>query len=469
MRCSGALLVLAVLLTAPIVVAEERPLAEAEAVAPVHVIAVTGVIGPPVAEFIIGALREAHEDGAQLAVLRLDTPGGLASSMHEIISAILASPVPVATYVAPAGARAASAGTYIVYGSHVAAMAPGTHLGAATPVHVGGGLPFAPDRPSEQEDGDADRDGAERSPTAPRDAMSAKAMNDAAAFIRSLAELRGRNAEWAEAAVREAATLTAPEAHERGVVDLLAADVDELLDLMDGRRVALEDTAVVLATAAAPVRDIEPGLRTTLLAVLTNPNVAFILLMIGFYGLIFEFANPGAVVPGVLGGISLLLAFYALNVLPVNFAGVALLLLGIACMVAEAFLPSFGVLGVGGIAAFALGGFLLFDTDVPDLRVSWSVLATMTAVSAGFLIFVVGYALRAQGRPVATGIAALRRAPAIVLDWTDGAGHVRVEGERWRARGPRSLGVGAAVRVKDKDGLELVVEPTETGNGAGGS
>ena len=299
--------------------------------------------------------------------------------------------------------------------------------------------------------------------------MSAKAINDAVAHIRSLAELRGRNAQWAEEAVREAATLTAPQALERNVVDLLAADEEELLERLNGRRVALDGDAVVLATAGAPVHEVEPGLRTALLSALTDPNVAFILLMLGFYGLIFEFANPGAIVPGVLGGISLLLAFYALNVLPVNFAGVALLLLGIACMVAEAFLPSFGVLGLGGIVAFALGGFLLFDSDVPGFRVSMSVLATMTAVSAGFLIFVIGYALRAQRRPVFTGLAALRRAPATVIDWSEGVGHVRVEGECWQARGPRGLAAGTAVRVTEKDGLELVVEPAETDKQAGGS
>ncbi len=418
------------------------------------VIGIDGAIGPATADHFARGLAEAEERGAELVILRMDTPGGLADSMRTIIRAILASPIPVVSFVAPPGARAASAGTYILYASHVAAMAPGTNLGAATPIQIGGPPAPLPGGAPEGEEGGPD-DGA----TPPEDAGTAKAINDAVAYIRGLAELRGRNAEWAERAVREAASLPAQEALDRDVIDLTARSIEELLPAIDGRTVMIDGRPVTLDTRGIRVEAIEPGWFTELLGIITNPNVAFILMMIGIYGLIFEFANPGAVVPGVVGAISLILGFYAINILPVNYAGLALLGVGVALMVAEAFVPSFGVLGIGGAVAFVLGAAFLFDADLPAFQLAWPVIVAAAALTGGLMIFLLGYVWRAHRRPVVTGIEQLRGAHGVVLDWADGSGFVHVGGERWHAVGVAGLKPGQPVRVRDKRDLTLIVEP----------
>ena len=420
----------------------------------VAVLDVTGAIGPATTEYVEHGFARARERGADAIVLRLDTPGGLASSMRDIVSAILASSVPVIAWVAPSGARAASAGTYVVYASHVAAMAPSTHLGAASPVAIGGGGGVLPDgRDEKRDDGEAPR----------HDATEAKVANDAVAYIRSLAQLRGRNVEWAEKAVREAATLTASEALDLHVIDLVANDLDDLLVAADGRAVQTDAGEIVLRTRGATTEAIEPGWRTRLLAVVTDPNVAYILLLVGVYGLLFEFWSPGAVVPGVIGGIALLTGLYALNLMPVSFAGAGLLLLGVALMVAEAFVPSFGALGLGGIAAFLVGSLLLFPDEVPGFALSWNLVLAATMTSAGLLAIAVTAAWRAARRTVATGDAALVGSTGRVLLWNGSEGDVHVHGERWRAHADRPLAPGQWVRVTGRRELTLFVEPDPAG------
>lgn len=423
------------------------------------VLRIDGPVGPAVTNYLDKAIRYAEERGAEVIVIEVNTPGGLVQSMRDIIDRIIHSPVPVATYVSPPGSRAMSAGTFILYASHIAAMAPTTTMGAATPVALGMGrhggdpriLPRAPDEEDEQDPVPDDLTAAE-----------AKAIEDAVAYIRSLARLRGRNAEWAERAVREAATVTNEEAVDLNVVDLQAADVTELLEAIDGWTVTVRDRSVELATSGAGIEHRPPNWVDELLGVVTNPNIALILMLLGVYGLIFELANPGAVVPGVLGGISLLVALYALNVLPISYAGLALLLLGIALMVAEAFVPSFGILGVGGLIAFALGGVMLFDIPDPAFRVSPWTVGTMTAVSGLVLIVLVRYLLRSLARPVATGDgAAVVGREGEVTEWREGKGWILLEGELWNAEGPVDLRAGDRVRVEKGGGFRLVVRPSD--------
>ncbi len=457
-------LVLGMWLAAGVLAAEKTPRVAV-------LLEVEGAIGPATSEFIHTGLEKARELNASVLILRMDTPGGLSSAMRDIIKDILASPIPVVTYVAPSGARAASAGTYILYASHVAAMAPGTNLGAATPVQIGG-MPGTPSPPGEEkkpetekEDGEDGEDGedkeAEKKPAPTGDAMSKKAISDAAAYIRSLAKLRGRNIEWAEKAVREAASLAADEALPMNVIDLMASDADELLSRIDGRVVKVPDGEVSLETAGATIEVIEPDWRTKLLAVITDPNVAYILMLIGIYGLIFEFSNPGAVVPGVVGAISLILALFAFNVLPINYAGLGLMLLGVALLVAEAFVPSFGALGIGGVIAFAVGSIMLMETDAPGFTISWSLIAGVTATSAAFILIVVGMAVKAHGRPVVSGRAQMIGSEGTVLEWSGHEGRVRVHGEIWRATAAGELMPGQRVRVSALTGLKLTVAPAE--------
>jgi membrane-bound serine protease (ClpP class) len=400
-----------------------------------------------------------------LVLLRLDTPGGLDTAMREIVQAVLASPLPVVAFVAPAGARAASAGSYILLASHVAAMAPGTTLGAATPVALG-----APGRPP----GGDDRDRAAPDPARPPDAAD-KAVNDAAAYIRGLAGMRGRNAEWAERAVREAASLPAADALQAGVIDLVADDVPALLGRLDGRTVAMPAGPVVLKTAGRPVEAREPDWRTTLLAVITSPAVAAILMMIGIYGIIFEFYAPGYYAPGVIGAICLILALYAFHLLPIDYAGLGLVLLGILLLAGEAFVPSFGALGMGGLIAFVVGAVMLVDGDIPGMHVAWPVVGgaalTIGAVMTGVLTLVA----RARQRPVTTGADEIIGADGLIADWQGDGGRVRVHGVLWQARRAASaaappgidvgIGIGARVRVVGVDGLTLVVEPRPDGGG----
>ena len=417
-------------------------------------ISVDGAIGPATARYVKDALTKASERHAEVVVLRMNTPGGLSTSMREIIADVLASRVPVVGYVAPSGAHAASAGTYILYATHIAAMAPGTNLGAATPVQIGGPLPGLPDTtPGKDKD---KKEGSDQQPKT-KDAMTAKATNDAVALIRSLAELRGRNGDWGEKAVREAESLSANAALQAKVIDLVARDQAELLRQIDGRTVEVAggDTRQ-LATRDAGREAIDPGWISGFLRVITDPNVAFILMLVGIYGLIFELSSPGAVAPGVIGTICLLLGLYALNMLPINYAGLGLILLGITLLVIEAFNPTV-VLGLGGIIAFVLGAVMLFEIEAPGFRLSWPVIGITAAMFIGLILVVLGSLRRARKGPMRLGAQAMRGLTAEILDWSESEGHVFTQGERWQARGTEAFKPGEVVEVANITDLTLVV------------
>ncbi|MEH6951750.1 nodulation protein NfeD [Nitrobacter sp. NHB1] len=445
--------ILAVALAAAALVFSPLPASTQESGKLVLTIAIDGAIGPATTGYVKDALAKARERHADAVILRLNTPGGLASSMREIIADVLASPVPVIGYVAPSGAHAASAGTYILYATHIAAMAPGTNLGAATPVQIGSPVPGLPGIP--HKDGKDKKDSTQQ--PEPKDAMTAKVTNDAVAFIRSLAELRGRNADWAEKAVCEAASLSASAALQAGVIDLIARNPAELLRQVDGRTVEVAGGQIRhLATKGATIETIDPGWISQFLSIITDPNVALILLLIGTYGLIFEFISPGAVAPGVVGTICLLLGLYALNLLPISYAGLGLMMLGIALLTIEAFNPTV-VLGLGGVIAFVLGALMLFRNEAPGYQLSWTFVGIVASMFTGLVLIVLRSLRRARKAPAQVGAQAMRGLFAEVLDWNDSEGHVFTQGERWQARGTEAFMPGETVEVASITGLTLTV------------
>lgn len=452
----GMLLAMAGWLVAALPGASQEP-----SPAPVLVLEIEGGIGPATREYLRGGLARAQEEGAAAVVLRIDTPGGLDAATRDINRDILASPVPVIAWVGPQGARAASAGTYILYATHLAAMAPATSLGAATPVSMGGGA--APDPGGSggeaREDGASGEAGGEGAAAPAGDPMARKAVNDSVAYLRGLATLRGRDVDFAERAVREAATMTAGEALEAGVIELVAPDVPSLLQAADGRAVQLPDGEVRLRTAGAPVTEVEPDWRARLLSILTDPSVAYMLLLAGMYGLLLEGYSPGAVVPGVFGAICLLLALYALQVLPVNYAGVALIALGVLLMGLEFAVPSFGALGIGGLVALTVGSLMLYDTDVPGFGVPGQLLAGIGLASALVFMLAIWGMARARRRPVVSGMEELLHEPAVALADFERHGRVRVRGEVWQAESSRPVTRGQDLRVVAINGLVLHVEP----------
>ena len=440
-------------------------LAAPPAPAAITLLTVNDAIGPAHADYVVRGIARAAENGSQLVVLHMDTPGGLDTSMRSIIKAILTSPVPVASYVAPSGARAASAGTYILYASHIAAMAPGTNVGAATPVQVGisPGDQEQEKRFPRRENNEPGKEAGRKEPTdqATTTPMTRKQVNDAAAYIRGLAQMRGRNADWAERSVREAVSLPAEDALKQGVIDLIAADVPALARQLDGKKVNALGQEKILRTNGAPIVDAAPDWRTRLLGTITSPSVALLLMTIGIYGLMFEFMNPGGGVPGVVGAICLLLALYALQLLPVNYAGLALIVLGMAFMAAEAFLPSFGVLGLGGIAAFVAGALILIDTELPGYGIPVGLIGVVGVLSFALIAATVAVALKTRRRAIVSGAAGLIGKVGEVRRSVQGESWIQLQGELWRAAGESPLKPGQKVRVVARRGLVLQVVPAD--------
>lgn len=447
-RLVNVLLAFLILASAPIAAADGTAV----------VLELDGAIGVATAEFIINGIEEAEERDATLVIIRMDTPGGLVNSMRDIISAILGSEVPVVTYVSPAGARADSAGTYILLASHVAAMAPTTHLGAATPVSLTGD-DVGDDRESgSDKDSDAESDETKDAPPS-GSAMERKVMNDAIAYIRGLAEAHGRNADWAEKAVTEAATLTAKAALEMNVIDVIAVNDADLLQQLNGRELKVNNQSITLDTEALLIERIEPDWRNKFLSIIASPEILMLLIMIGVYGLWFEGSNPGAIVPGVVGVISLLLAAYALQVLPVNFAGLALIIVGISLIVAESFVPSFGALGVGGIAAFIFGSIMMFDSGIPGFGISITFVVSFAVISGALLLWMVSYVVKLRRRGAVTGIELILGDSGTAMESFAGAGRVWLEGAPWAAVSKVPIEKDQQVVVTAIDGLTLEVEP----------
>ncbi|MDH3988986.1 MAG: nodulation protein NfeD [Gammaproteobacteria bacterium] len=418
-----------------------------------------GALGVATAEFIIDGIETAQAQDANLIIIRMDTPGGLVEPMRDIVQAILGSDVPVVTYVSPGGARADSAGTYILLASHIAAMAPTTHLGAATPVSLTGEDVSPTENTPEEQIDDLDEDAEEAEPDAPDSAMGRKVLNDSIAYIRGLAEAHGRNADWAEEAVRDAATLTASDALELNVIDLIAADQAELLQAIHGREVKVNNEAFTIESEGLTVETLEPNWRLKILNTIASPEIAILLLMIGLYGLLFEGYNPGAIIPGVAGVICLLLAAYALQVLPVNYAGLALIIVGMILIIAEAFVPSFGALGLGGITAVIFGSIMMFDSGIPGFGISMTFVIGMALVAGFFLFWTVSYIVKLRRRGPVSGRESIVGGIATATESFSGDGHVWLESETWAARSLVPIKKDQKVRVRAMKGLVLEVEP----------
>jgi membrane-bound serine protease (ClpP class) len=440
------------------------------------VLEINGAIGPATSRYVVHGLESAQKAGSKLVILEVDTPGGLDTSMRDIIRAILASPVPVVTYVSPSGARAASAGTYILYASHIAAMAPATNLGAATPVSIGGESPpetnptpapnptaapgpTAPPGSAKSSSPAPNETPPAAEPPQPATAMERKVVNDAVAYIRGLAELRGRNADWAERAVRGAASLSATAALQQKVIDVVARDIPDLLTQIDGREVKIGDRPMKLATRDLAIQHVKPDWRTELLAIITHPTVAYGLMLIGIYGLLLEGYNPGVMLPGVAGTICLLVALFAFQILSVNYAGLALVALGVGMIIAEFFFPTFGSLGLGGLIAFVVGSLILLDTDLPGMNVALPLIAAIATVGGLIVLGIAYIAARSMRRPVVTGVQGMIGDNAEVLQGFTGTGRVRYRGELWNAHSDTELRTGQIARIVKVEGLTLWVEP----------
>lgn len=406
---------------------------------------IAGAIGPATQDYVEQSIEKAVKEKSEFLIIQLDTPGGLDTAMRGIIQAILSSPIPVISYVAPSGARAASAGTYIVYASHIAAMAPGTNIGAASPVSIGG-IP-SPDSTDNKKKGSESES-----------VMEKKVKQDASAYIKSLAAMRGRNANWAEQAVEKAVSISAIDAYKLNVIDLIADDMDDLLKKINGRSVKLVNKTVTINTDNIAVTTFEPDWRNHFLSILTDPNIAYILMLIGIYGLFFEFSAPGFILPGVIGAISLILALYAFQLLPINYAGFGLLILGIVFMILEGYSPTFGALGVGGIIAFVVGSIFLLEPNVAGYSIAWSVILLMTLLTTAFFITILSLAIRSHRRKVVTGSAAIIAQEGIVIANQEQL-LVRIKGEIWKVNSSEKLKIGQKVRVTKIDGLSLYVEP----------
>ncbi|NQZ54136.1 MAG: nodulation protein NfeD [Piscirickettsiaceae bacterium] len=423
---------------------------------PKHVVVleINGIISPATADYFARSLDKSTQAHTEFILLNMDTPGGLDLSMRQIIKRIIASPVPIITYVTPSGSRAASAGTYILYASHIAAMAPATNLGAATPVQM---LPSA--NPSDKQPSLEDETEAKTPNSGSTDPMMKKVINDAVAYIQGLARLRGRNEQWAELAVREAVSLSADEALANNIIDIVATDQSDLFRQLDGRTVNILGTEKTINTVGVIVRELAPDWRNKLLEVITNPNIAYILMLIGIYGLIFEFSNPGSILPGTVGSICLLLALFAFQILPINYAGLALIILGITLMTAEAFQPSFGILGMGGIIAFVAGSVILIDTDLSGYGIHLGLIAGFTMTSAAFFIFAFGIIFKARRNPIVSGREEMIGAVCEALETFDQIGHVRVHSETWIANTNLPIKKGGKAKVMAIHGLRLDIMP----------
>lgn len=437
-------------------------------------LSIDGGIGPATTDYLLRGMEDAEAQGATVIILQIDTPGGLDAATRDIVRAILQSPIPVMTYVHPAGARAASAGTYIMYASHIAAMTESTNLGAATPVQMGGSLDVAENDNGSENDGTADAEtNGEATEATGEDtngqsedemsdsAMERKVINDSVAYIRGLAERHNRNADWAEQAVREGVSVTASEALTLNVIDIIATNAEDLLAQADGRTVQMEHTTQILQTADLPIIDYAPDWRNELLSIITSPQIAYILLLVGIYGLILEGYNPGALVPGVVGAISLLVALYALQMLPLNYAGLGLIVLGALLILAEAFVPSFGILGIGGVAALVLGSVMLIDSDIPGIAMPWEIVGVVGAVSGLIMLYVVVSVGKSMRIAKVAADQAMVGLTGKVKSLQADRMQVMVNGEIWQARAPKTLDPGQTVRVTAQEGLTLDVQPIE--------